>query len=458
MRDTLPRRLGVALFSLLLCLAPAARSVADPELSARFLVIVLDAVPYQAMVAITRPDNGDSPLLGRLAGPAPLISTFPSSTSIALPAILKRFGLEESPGYEAKFFDHDAGRVRGGGLISYRQIDFDWHHFFDWQLHGFFGKSRAYAMPRRFSRKEIHKSLRLFNSTDKRDFFIYINSTDALGHIRGPESLRETFVNLEARLTELRSHSSEPIYTILLSDHGQGGGAVLENIRFQVTRAIRSGGWRNATKLLRLDDVVLTPFGLVSSFEIYTQPGLEAAVAATVAREPGVDLCAYREDSDSWAVVDEEGRATFRRREADLETEWSYRIETADPLEYAAVTARLRERSRVGEWFGQRAWFDQTWNETYPDALYRIAAGFERVRNPASILCSVASGSLYGSKSASFGARFSVGRLKWTHGALLRDATLGFVMTDFPGWDPSPVRFDNALDFLADHLRPDQEP
>ena len=30
---------------------------------------------------------------------------------------------------------------------------------------------------------------------------------------------------------------------------------------------------------------------------------------------------------------------------------------------------------------------------------------------------------------------------------------MGFLMTDFPGWDANgPVRFDTALDFLADHL------
>jgi hypothetical protein len=39
-----------------------------------------------------------------------------------------------------------------------------------------------------------------------------------------------------------------------------------------------------------------------------------------------------------------------------------------------------------------------------------------------------------------------VGHLKWTHGALEHDASLGFLMSDVPVWRPlGPVRFDHAL-------------
>ena len=81
---------------------------AEPQPSARFLVVVLDAVPYETMVALTEPTDGEAPLFEGLRGPVPMISTFPSSTSVALTAILKDFGLEDPPGYENKFFDQDA--------------------------------------------------------------------------------------------------------------------------------------------------------------------------------------------------------------------------------------------------------------------------------------------------------------------------------------------------------------
>ena len=45
-----------------------------------------------------------------------------------------------------------------------------------------------------------------------------------------------------------------------------------------------------------------------------------------------------------------------------------------------------------------------------------------------------------------FGSRISTGRLKWTHGAMGSEASLGFVMSDVPGWQaPEVVRFDEAL-------------
>ena len=82
----------------------------------------------------------------------------------------------------------------------------------------------------------------------------------------------------------------------------------------------------------------------------------------------------------------------------------------------------------------------------YPDALHRLAASFELVNNPASVTCSVAPGSLYGARRTALAARLSIGHLRRTHGALDRTATLGFLMSDLPGWKaPKAVPFDAAL-------------
>ena len=66
------------------------------------------------------------------------------------------------------------------------------------------------------------------------------------------------------------------------------------------------------------------------------------------------------------------------------------------------------------------------------------------------MICSVAAGHMYGSAVTVFGSRISTGRLKWTHGALASEPSLGFVMSDAPGWRPPEVaRFDEALRFWA---------
>jgi hypothetical protein len=455
-RGALPAPAALALCALSLLLPgnldQAFATPPRPEPSARFLIIALDAVPFQAAVDLTRPADGKLPLLDDFAGPAPLISTFPSNTSVALTAILERFGLELPPGYEVKFYDHEAAKIRGGGLIAYKRIRFDWHHFFDWQLQGFFSKSFAYARPMHYGVKEVDRALDAFSQTDKRVFFVYVNATDAIGHIAGPEGLRQTFENLDQRIDAVRAASAVPVYTVVFSDHGLGGGVLLENAREAVVEALEQAGWRSSKTLRGPGDVVLTPFGLVSSFEVYTIVGEEGRVAEAIVRAPGVGLCAYRSNS-TWIVLDHHGRASFERREGVDGPEWSYTVETADPLRLEAVMARLRTDDPDTRWFPESSWFEQSWDERYPDPLFRIASGFERVRNPASILCSVSNGYLYGSKSAFVGSKMSVGSVRWTHGALLRGETTGFLMTDFPGWkEPPALRFDQALDFLADHL------
>jgi hypothetical protein len=424
--------------------------------------MVLDAVPFATALDYVRSVPPEASVLASLRGPVPLVSSFPSSTSIALTALFARFGLELPPGYENKYFDRAAGRVRGGTLGSYGKIRFDWHHFFDWQLRGFLRKSKAYARPLRYNVLEVDRALEAFAASDEPAFFVYVNSTDATGHAKGPAALRKTFENLDARLAELEARLAAPFHVVLLSDHGLGGGTKLRNVRGDVVQALERSGWRVRHRLEAPRSVVLTPFGLVSSFEVYTHPGREAETAAVLARVAGVDLCASRDGDGRWIVTDRHGRALITSlpdgpwpdgpilgRPA---RRWSYHAETGDPLDYAPVVERLQRAGADGP-FAEALLFSETVEERYPDALFRLATAFELVQNPASILCSVADGHLYGSKSAGFGARFSVGRLEWTHGALTRDASLGFLMTDYPGWTPAgAVRFDTALDFVADHL------
>ena len=421
-------------------------------------MIVLDAVPYDSVLGLAGA-KAEAELLTGLEGPVPLVSTFPSSTSIALTAILSRFGLDDPPGYEAKFYDRGRDEIRGGGLISYGNIRFDWHHFFDWQLRGFFSKSKVYAWPLKFNVRELRKALDAFVASRRRSFFVYVNSTDATGHLRGPDAFGTTFEALDRLIPRVRDRIEEPLYVVVLSDHGLGGdGEVLRNARPEVFRTVRRAGWTIRGHLDEPGSVVLTPFGLVSSFEVYTRPGDEAAVAAAVVEAPGVDLCTHP-TGDGWAVLDRDGSATIERRLEGGATTWTYRPESGDPLGYrslaeaSAAEAGAAEPSaaEAGIAWPAEAWLENTWDATYPDAPLRIAAGFEWVQNPASILCSVAEGYLYGSKSAYIGARLSTGRIRWTHGALERDATLGFLMTDFPGWRADgPRRFDAALDFLVD--------
>jgi len=205
-------------------------------------------------------------------------------------------------------------------------------------------------------------------------------------------------------------------------------------------RALRASGRSKAKHLRTRRDVVFAPFGLVSSFVAFTPPGEEAEVATTIAAVAGVDVCAHPTADGGWRVVGRDGQATFRRLPSGG---WSYDSEVGDPL---LLSPLLRERGLVPEEISDSALVAASLEGTFPDPLHRIARSFDLVENPASLVCSTAPDAMFGSRTTSLGSRLSVGRLRWTHGALGRQASLGFLTTEVEPWEtPGFVRFDQAL-------------
>jgi len=448
-RSTIAFRFSLAsLLGLLLIAAPTAG--ADPP--PRLIVLVLDAVPYGLMAAVTDPGRGEERLFRKFSSPVPLVSTFPSTTSIALSGLFEPFGLEKSAGYEVRFFDRSRCRIRGG-LWGYHKGHFAWRRFFDWRLKGLVRKAIAYGSSRRSSRAEVRKSLDAFLQSDRRFFFAYVNSTDATGHLFGPEAMRDLLLTLDNTLGELeRRFPDRPFHSVLLSDHGMAGDTPLRNVRRGVERALEGAGLRISDRMKKPSDVVLVPYGLISSFVIFTAAGKEERVAQSLSRVEGVDLCVLPE-GEGWTVVGATGRALIGRRVqrgADL---WSYTPIDGDPLGYGVHVEELRRQAGdPGEqWFPDEAWFAATLDSDYPDALHRLAGGFDLVENPASVVCSTSPGFLFGSGLTDFGARLSFGPLRWTHGALRREDSLGFLMSDLPGWSPPAMtRIERALSFLQE--------
>ena len=105
----------------LLFAAAATPAGAPPEPPERLLLIGLDAVPFAVVAEVTDPARGDERLFAGFSGPAAMVSSFPSSTNVAMVGLLAPFGAAPSPGYEPRFYDRSANRLRGGGPISYHQ-------------------------------------------------------------------------------------------------------------------------------------------------------------------------------------------------------------------------------------------------------------------------------------------------------------------------------------------------
>ncbi len=443
--------LGIACTS-----APAPRTKALPQTpqAPRTLVIALDAIPYSVIARVTDPSRKERAIFRELRGPVPLISTFPSTTSLAFAGLLEPFGLAKSPGYEARFFDRTRNRVQSGRLINYHQVHFPWREFWDFKTWTLKKKLASGIRPRTASLRSIERSLAAFMASDQQFFFAYFDATDLLAHLRGPDALDEVLIELDRALTELhRRHPDQPFATVLFSDHGIAGGPPLKNVRLPIRQALRQAGFHAADRLRQPQDVVFTPFGLVSSLVVATQPGHEAQVARVIAGVPGVDLCAAplaREGSPPGLRIESaRGSATVFRRvdPSSAAIEWSYQAESGDPVGLAAHFGR-------DAWSSDRAVFDASLNTRYPDSLHRLSRSFDLVLNPASVVCSLADGYMYGALMTEVASWLSVGRLRWTHGALDRETSLGFLMSDVPGWEPpAATRFDEALRPFASRFR-----
>ena len=145
--------------------------------------------------------------------------------------------------------------------------------------------------------------------------------------------------------------------------------------------------------------------------------------------------------ADGFRVEAERGSALIHRPPSDP-PQWRYEWCGEDPLWLAPELRGARQQRRDDRRGGVRGDHD----DVYPDPFHRIASSFDQVENPASVVCSLARGYMFGAKITELGSRLSVGRLQWTHGALEHDASLGFLMSDVPSWRPlGAVRFDHAL-------------
>lgn len=412
----------------------------------RTLLIGIDAIPYEVVRKLTDPTLGEQALFKGLQGPVAVINAFPTGSYVAWTGLLRPLGVAKALGYEACHFDRQRAELRG--CFSLTTVRAPWKKMFDWYLKGIARKAIAYGWPKKYSVSEMEQGFEAFEASDKKLFTMYIVSTDGLGHVYGPEGLSDFLRKLDQGLAELRERMlGEPFRTVIVSDHGMAGGEPLNNTWPQARDALTKAGFRVARSLRNDNDVVIVKFGLLSSFVLYTKKDIETKVASVLVLVPGVDLCVLPHDH-GWQVASARGDALIQRKQGPAGELWSYQILSGDPLDYSSMVVVFKERAadETKTWFPDEWWFDASKDHFYPDALYRLAEGFALVENPASMLCSNSPGYMFGSLFTERVAIPTVGSLKWTHGALYRDATFGFLMSDIPDWPVvDVVRFDRAL-------------
>jgi hypothetical protein len=445
-------------------------SVADLAGNDRpILVILLDAVPYE-MFRRARAQG----LFQTLGAPQPVISSFPSATTVSLAGTFVPLGMHPPPGYEARFFDWEEHKVRGGGLISYRRIETYWADFFDWHVRNPLRKGFGFLHPLRFAGFEIRRGLEEFLASDQPVFLAYVSATDGAAHLHGPGQLLPLLAKLDEELE--RARQVKEFTTVVLSDHGieggdwtaaEGGPALdgsappLRNVRQAMRTALEGSGYHLREQLSEPNDVVWVRFGLLTSAVLFTAAERAAGLARVLAAVDGVELCAARtEEADRWPVFSGSAQADVERRFVAVggaagkgALELASTAGATYQLRVVGSAAVLGEDIPLDRWLDAEQWLRETASARLPDAPYRIVRAFDLVENSASVVCSIAEGYMAGSALTDWSGRLSVGRLRYTHGSLTRDASYGGLLTDAPGWSgsqpvPAALRHDQVLRLL----------
>ncbi len=136
---------------------------------------------------------------------------------------------------------------------------------------------------------------------------------------------------------------------------------------------------------------------------------------------------------------------------------FSYEWHDTDPLDLAPIMKRLGTPAQDASppWFPDSRWFEATQLSDYPDPLYRLYHSFEIAKNSASLLCSLEAGYAFGATGLEWLSWLAHGDMRWTHGALTKADSVGFIMTNGPDWRPrKAVRFNEALRFLREPAPP----
>ncbi len=418
---------------------PAGAALAPGASPARSLVLMLDGVPWAVMDSLRRAGHFQA-----FARPSLVVSPFPSITTVAFRDIWREV---PTPGYEDRWFDRGANRLRGGAweILTGHEASATFKRHVDVEGAALVS-GLAYAFPEALAGVELNE-LRagIFQAQrEHADVVAYDCTTDAVAHEVGRPAQVALLLRVEELVDEVRRRYPE-IRIDLLSDHGND---FVPSHQLPLDQALAGAGLRLANRLERPGDVVVPRFGLVGSVAFYASPVDRPALVRALARAPGVDFVVWEQDSALW-VEGADGRARIDA-DADL-SRFRYTPETGDPLGLDFARARLHAAGELdADGFApDSAWLRESFATPYADALRRLVRAYRgEVRNPATVLASLAPGGHFGDV---VGDR--VTRMFGTHGSLRTAGSSAFYMST-RGPAPEVIRSDALLGYLPAAVQP----
>lgn len=410
------------------------RQTADAE-PLSTLVLMVDGVGYQVVDSLHRAGH-----FAAFRTPSRVISPFPSLTGVAFPTM---WGEAPPPGYEDRYFDPAANRVRGGLF----------EHLFQPGEHAGFRRhvdveasgpvaTVGYLFPDALLAAEmgdLEEEIERHAATDS-TVVAYVVSTDALAHRAGRPAVVAAVLGIERMIGRLRARHGSGLRVILFSDHGNN---FTTSRRVALEDSLRAARFRLEESVHDSTDVVLPSFGLVGSSFLYSSPEAEPHLAGALVDVPGVDFVAFEDERRRVHVWDADSRAIVERRARD--GWYRYSRVTGDPLRLGAAVDRLRTAGVMdADGFApDSAWLHATIDGPYIDALRRVVRGMrDVVRHPASVVVSFLPGYYFGDPGADL-----LVDVAGTHGSLRTASSVAFFMSTH-GDAPAVIRSDALHAYL----------
>lgn len=420
---------------------PIKRLPTTETLSPRTLFLALDGIDHTLMAELRREgyfkDFGAS---------YPLISTFPSATTIGFTGIFQPLNVGTVPGYEVRFFSKNENRIIGGTPKDIYKIPINYKYYFDVFRHKMTEKSLMYAFPGIAGRQDKeHIKDALFNNP-KRVLFTYIGATDGSAHLLGRRRTKRYLIELSKFLADLKMRyereRGEPLKIVMFSDHGFEYTRLKTVNAGQMKQALQDKGYQFNAKLEKPGDVVAVRFGLISAAAFFTAEKNQAEVGRVLATIKGVDLSFWPEGKSRIHVRNSEGAEAYFEYAGSVRYRY-VSIKGQDPLNYLPILKGAGYAD--GRWLADKEWQRLFFDHAYPDAGYRLHdAFFHLVENRASVMISLKPDYQYGSTAALIGVSLEMGQ-NGTHGSLLRQSSWAFAMATGESQSPKFLRYDDLF-------------
>lgn len=396
------------------------------EVSMRTLFIGLDGVDYELVKELK-----DEGYFKSFLQPVPLVSTFPSATTIGFTGLFRPLGNGKTHGYETRFFSYKENKVVGGSLKDLYKYDTKYKRYFDSFRHSIQSKMIMYSFPSMASKQDLVNTRKVLLSKDKKVIMAYLGGTDGSAHLLGRNRTKRTLKFMDDFLQKLQikylDENEEPLRIVLFSDHGFQYNSLKTVSITEMRHKLAEKGFDFAKKIEDDRDVVLTRFGLLSAGVGFTNLSGREDKALALAEVKGMDLVFWHLDDDRKIYIQNPNgeRAYFEYRGKDR---YRYVPVTGDPLQYVALLKKHHLKAK--QWISDKKWKKISWNHHYPDSGYRLYDSFfDLVKNKASIMFSLKPNYQFGSFAALAGTWTRAGQ-KGTHGGLFRQTTWAFSMSN----------------------------